>query len=113
MDTVERIFELVDEKYAEQKDFAAAIGVAPQRVSAWRTRSPGGDGLRAPVRAGPRARGHTRPRAGAGPRARPGDQPDRVHHPHRQQIPLRQQLQRRHLHRLHAGRGPGAEFDAL
>ena len=39
MDTVERIFELVDEKYAEQKDFAAAIGVAPQRVSAWRTRS--------------------------------------------------------------------------
>lgn len=39
MDTVDRIFELVDEKYAEQKDFAADIGVAPQRVSEWRTRS--------------------------------------------------------------------------
>lgn len=38
MDTVERIFELVDEKYAEQKDFAADIGVAPARVSEWRNR---------------------------------------------------------------------------
>lgn len=38
MDTVDRIFELVDEKYAEQKDFAADIGVAPARVSEWRNR---------------------------------------------------------------------------
>ena len=38
MDTVDRIFELVDEKYKEQKDFASALGVPPPRVSEWRKR---------------------------------------------------------------------------
>ena len=36
MEAIERIFELVDTKFKEQKDFAAAIGVKPQRVSEWR-----------------------------------------------------------------------------
>ena len=36
MDAVDRLFALVDEKYREQKDFAAEIGVIPQRVSACR-----------------------------------------------------------------------------
>ena len=39
MDAVDRLFALVDEKYWEQKDFAAEIGVIPQRVSAWRKRT--------------------------------------------------------------------------
>lgn len=39
MDAVDRLFALVDAQYKEQKDFAAAIGVAPQLVSAWRKRS--------------------------------------------------------------------------
>ena len=38
MDTVDRLFELVDQKFKEQKDFAAAIGVPPPRVSLWRNR---------------------------------------------------------------------------
>lgn len=38
MDTVDRLFALVDKKYREQKDFAAEIGVAPARVSEWRNR---------------------------------------------------------------------------
>lgn len=38
MDTVDRLFALVDGKYREQKDFAAEIGVAPARVSEWRKR---------------------------------------------------------------------------
>ena len=38
MDTVDRIFELVDAKYKDQKDFAADIGVTDKTVSAWRTR---------------------------------------------------------------------------
>lgn len=39
MDAIDRLFALVDEKYREQKDFAAEIGVIPQRVSAWRKRT--------------------------------------------------------------------------
>ena len=39
MDTVDRIFELSDKKFKEQKDFAAALGLIPQRVSAWRRRT--------------------------------------------------------------------------
>ena len=39
MDAVDRLFALVDKKYKEQKDFAAEIGVIPQRVSAWRKRT--------------------------------------------------------------------------
>lgn len=38
MDTVERIFTLVDKRFAEQRDFAAALGVGPSMVSAWRTK---------------------------------------------------------------------------
>ena len=38
MDEVERIFELVDRKYKEQKDFAHDIGVTPSIVSEWRRR---------------------------------------------------------------------------
>lgn len=36
MDTADRIFELVDAKYKDQKDFAADIGVTPTQVSKWR-----------------------------------------------------------------------------
>ena len=36
MGTIERIFELADSKFKEQKDFASAVGVKPQRVSEWR-----------------------------------------------------------------------------
>ena len=36
MGVSERIFEIADRRFAEQKDFAAAIGVKPQRVSEWR-----------------------------------------------------------------------------
>ena len=39
MNAVDRLFALVDEKYREQKDFAAEIGVLPQLVSAWRKRT--------------------------------------------------------------------------
>ena len=38
MDTVDRIFDLVDQQYKEQRDFARAIGVAPSIVSEWRRR---------------------------------------------------------------------------
>ena len=38
METSNRIFELVDKKYPEQRDFAAEIGVAPSVVSAWRNK---------------------------------------------------------------------------
>lgn len=38
MDIVDRMFELVDKTYTEQKDFAAAIQVHPTRVSEWRKR---------------------------------------------------------------------------
>lgn len=36
MDTVTRIFELVDNQFKEQKEFAAAIGVSDKIVSQWR-----------------------------------------------------------------------------
>lgn len=36
MDAVDRLFALVDEKYREQKDFAAEIGVSPSKVSQWK-----------------------------------------------------------------------------
>ena len=39
LDAVDRLFALVDEKYREQKDFAAEIGVVPQRVSQWKKRT--------------------------------------------------------------------------
>ena len=38
MDTVDRLFELVDLKFKEQKDFANAIQVPAPRVSEWRKR---------------------------------------------------------------------------
>lgn len=38
MDIVDRLFELVDEKFAEQKDFAAALQAPPSRISEWRKR---------------------------------------------------------------------------
>ena len=38
MDTVDRIFDLVDQQYTEQRDFARAIGVTPSIVSEWRRR---------------------------------------------------------------------------
>ena len=38
MDIIDRMFELVDEQYHEQKDFAAEIVVHPTRVSEWRKR---------------------------------------------------------------------------
>ena len=38
MDIVDRMFELVDEKYREQREFAHDIGVDPSHVSRWRTR---------------------------------------------------------------------------
>ncbi len=36
MDIVDRIFELANKKYQEQRDFAHALNIAPQRVSEWR-----------------------------------------------------------------------------
>ena len=36
MGTAERIFDLVDAKYKEQRDFAKAIGVSASMVSQWR-----------------------------------------------------------------------------
>lgn len=38
LDIVERIFELADEQFPEQREFAAAIGVTPSIVSEWRRR---------------------------------------------------------------------------
>ena len=38
MDTVDRIFDLVDSKYKEQRDFAAHLGITPSMVSEWRRR---------------------------------------------------------------------------
>ena len=38
MDAVDRIFELVGEKFKEQKEFASAPRVNDKTVSAWRTR---------------------------------------------------------------------------
>ena len=38
METSNRICELADKKYPEQRDFAAEIGVAPSVVSAWRNK---------------------------------------------------------------------------
>ena len=38
MDIVDRLFELVDEKYNEQKDFAATLGIDPNLPSRWRNR---------------------------------------------------------------------------
>ena len=38
MDTVDRIFDLVDQQYKEQREFARAIGVTPSIVSEWRRR---------------------------------------------------------------------------
>ena len=38
LDIVDRIFELADEQFLEQRDFAAAIGVTPSIVSEWRRR---------------------------------------------------------------------------
>ena len=38
MDTVDRIFELVDQKYSEQRQFAVTLGIAPSAVSNWRRR---------------------------------------------------------------------------
>lgn len=38
MDIVDRIFELVDAQYKEQRDFAVAINVDPSHISRWRNR---------------------------------------------------------------------------
>ena len=38
IDIVDRLFELVDKKYNEQKDFAALLGVNPTLPSRWRNR---------------------------------------------------------------------------
>lgn len=38
MDIVDRLFELVDQKFKEQRDFAAAIGVDASLISRWRNR---------------------------------------------------------------------------
>ena len=38
MDTVERIFELADQRFKEQKDFAAAIAVDANLPSRWKNR---------------------------------------------------------------------------
>ena len=38
MDIVDRIFDLVDSKYKEQRDFAAQLGITPSMVSEWRRR---------------------------------------------------------------------------
>ena len=38
MDAVDRIFELVPQKYREQKDFAESIGEPASRVSEWKRR---------------------------------------------------------------------------
>lgn len=38
MDIVDRMFDLIDAKYKDQKDFAKDIGVDPSHVSRWRNR---------------------------------------------------------------------------
>ena len=38
MDIVDRLFELIDERYQEQRDFAEEIGVSASIVSEWRRR---------------------------------------------------------------------------
>lgn len=38
MDIIDRIFELVDNQFKEQKNFAAAVGVSDDTVSDWRRR---------------------------------------------------------------------------
>ena len=38
MDIVDRIFDLVQEKHLEQKEFAKLVGVAPSKVSEWKKR---------------------------------------------------------------------------
>ena len=38
MDIVDRLFELVDQKFKEQRDFAAAIGADASLISRWRNR---------------------------------------------------------------------------
>ena len=38
MDIVDRLFELVDAQYRDQKDFAKAIEVDPSHISRWRNR---------------------------------------------------------------------------
>ena len=38
MDTVDRLFDLVDQKFKEQRDFAAVLGVDPTLPSRWRNR---------------------------------------------------------------------------
>lgn len=38
MDIVDRIFELVDQRFVEQKDFAAALGIDVNLPSRWRNR---------------------------------------------------------------------------
>lgn len=37
MDTIARVFELVDRQFKEQQDFAAAIGISSKVVSSWRS----------------------------------------------------------------------------
>ena len=39
MDIIDRIFELVDKQFKEQKDFASAVGVSDDTVSNWRRRA--------------------------------------------------------------------------
>lgn len=41
MDTVDRIFNLVDAKYQEQRDFAYDLGLTASIVSAWKCRRSG------------------------------------------------------------------------
>ena len=36
MGTADRIFELVEQRFKEQKDFAAALGINPKTVSSWK-----------------------------------------------------------------------------
>ena len=38
LDIVDRIFNVADAKFKDQREFAAAVGVAPSVVSAWRCR---------------------------------------------------------------------------
>lgn len=38
MDIVDRLFELVDLRFSEQKDFAAVLGISPTLPSRWRQR---------------------------------------------------------------------------
>lgn len=38
MDSVDRIFEIVDKKYSEQRLFASDVGVPASRISEWRSR---------------------------------------------------------------------------